>query len=356
MENTQTEVAASSPAPFEVPTDAAANLEWRKTGEIPAAAKEAKTPKEASTPSEEDASAANTARTAPESAPGPKQERAKQPTAADRLNEVLADLKRAGLSPAELKTYKRQAEAATEAPAKAAPEKTVNPQEPQEPKEPVQADYDDWEKFDVDHKKYVKEYAQYVAKLAVQEDRQARAAEAQQQTLAQKVTEAKARYGDQTEETIGEATRAILNKETGVPLLLEHFINQSKVLVDVMYVLGSKDGEVAAFIELARSDPGAAIRKFTLMEQLVEQELAKGGKTAAADEGTAAAERDASGKFVSQDPPAKKKPAAPPPPEELNTRGSAPPDPVDAAVRNNDFAAFKAAEDRADIARRKGAS
>jgi hypothetical protein len=352
MENQLTDNAASSPAPqtFEIPSDPKANLEWRKTGELPASAKEG-TPKEASTPSKENASAANR----------------KDGAAATRLNELLADLKKAGLSPEELKTFKREAQqaASTDAPAKAAPEKTANPQELVAPVKPKMSDknpdgtdkYKTWEELDEAKDAYHDAMATYRAKLAVAEDRQARAAEAQQQTFAQKVTEAKARYGDQTEATIGNATRAILSEE-GIHLAVKDLVGGSPVLVDVMYALGSDAAELAAFVDLAKTNPAAAIRKFVLLEHLTTEELAKGSK---ADKGAAAGdagagERGEDGKFVSQKTtPAKQRPAAPPPPEELSTRGSAPPDPIDAAVRNGDFRAFKDAEDRKDLARRRGA-
>ncbi len=370
METQTTEVAASSPAAaFEPPTDPAQNLEWRKTGELPAANKEAK-PKEDSTPSKEDASAATAARTAPDSAPGIKQERAKEPTAADRLKELFADLKRAGLSPAELKTFKREAQAAKTdaAPPASTTESTAKPQGLEEPIEPQQFDknpdgtpkYETWEKLDAAHKDYVRKLIKFESAKAVQEDRQALAKEAMDTALRQEVTKAKARYGDETEGTIGAATEAIYNGKAVAPVV-KQFIGEAPpaVLIDVMYVLGSKPEELASFVELAKSNPGAAMRKFALLEQLVEQELAKGSKVdpPANETGT---ERDASGKFVSQDPPARKKPAAPPPPEELSTRGSAPPDPIEAAFRDaessGDARAFIDAENRRDLARRKGAA
>ncbi|MES2136992.1 MAG: hypothetical protein V4502_08040 [Pseudomonadota bacterium] len=366
METQTTEVAASSPAAFEPPSDPVLNLEWRKTGELPAAKKEA-TSKEASTPSAEDASAAGSdesaARTASDSAPGTKQERAKQPTAADRLSEVLADLKRAGLSPAELKTFKREAQAAAD-PAKAASEQTVKPADgaPTKPKPTDKnADgtdkYPTWEAFDAARDEYFEQFADFKSKAAVAADRQARAAEATDKQLREKIGEAKARYGDQAEAEITEATAAIYG-DAKVHPIVKTMLGESDpgVLVGVMYVLGSKPEELASFVELSRTNPGAAIRKVALLEHLVTEELAKGGKAAAAADEGEGTERDESGKFVSQTPPAKKKPAAPPPPEELSTRGSAPPDPIDAAVRNDDFTAFKAEEDRRDMARRRGAA
>ena len=122
---------------------------------------------------------------------------------------------------------------------------------------------------------YHEKVATYTAAAAVAADRQQRAAEAQQQVLAQKLTDAKARYGDETPATIGRATDSIINGE-GVHLVVKEIVGESVAAgigVDVLYVLGSKPEELASFIELAKSNPGAAIRKFVLLEDLTKQEL-----------------------------------------------------------------------------------
>jgi hypothetical protein len=367
MDTTTTDIAAPSTAEqtFEVPTDPQANLEWRKSGELPGAAKEAKPSKEDSAPSKTASAAPSkdgSAETAPASATGSQQEKKpeQRSDAAIRLNEILTDLKNAGWTPAELKTLKREAAA----PALAAPEKTAQqPQGLEEPVEPQQSDknedgspkYDSWEKLEAANKQYVKKLLAFEVQKAILEDRQLRADEARQRELDGKVADAETRYGPETKTIIGAAVRAF-QAAKGVAPVVGEFMNESRVLPDVMYVLGSKAEELASFIELAKTDPGAALRKFTLLEQLVEQELAKG-----ADKAADKTPRGEDGKFLPSESdaadktPAKKKPAAPPPPDELNTRGSAPPDAKEAALRNNDFAAFKAIEDREDLARRRGA-
>jgi len=106
--------------------------EWRQTGKLPEAKPtqpkgESAPPKESSAEGEEPKG-----KSAPASETGNKdQEKQKPPrdNAATRLNELLDDLRKAGLTPAELKTFKREvkeAEKAVEQP-KAAPEKTENP-------------------------------------------------------------------------------------------------------------------------------------------------------------------------------------------------------------------------------------
>ena len=79
--------------------------EWRKTGNAPKPQADSAPAKESSESGEQPAT------TAPASETGTKQEHKKQ-TAAERLNELLDDLKRAGLSPSELKTFKREAQKA----------------------------------------------------------------------------------------------------------------------------------------------------------------------------------------------------------------------------------------------------
>jgi hypothetical protein len=369
MEQNQTAVADSSPATFEVPQDSAARTEWLKTGEIPAA--RAAEPKEEKPAPSKPASAENPAESEAASATANQQEKSKRKSeSAQRLDELLADLKNAGFTPTELKTFRRQAAAAAE-PAKSEPakpsEKTANPQALEKPVKPNWKDikpdgspkWASWEEFDQAKDEYHDAMATFKAAEAVAADRQQRAAEAQQKVLMQKVSDAKARYGDETESTIGAATRAIYGakgdgSDSPIPLVVRQLIEESPVIVDAMYTLGQNPEELAAFVDLAKSNPGAAIRKFALIEHLVQQELAKGtAKQAPVEPDGEITERDDTGRFVSK--PAKQKPPAPPPPEELNTRRSAPPDASEAAFRDGNFRAFYEEENRREIARRKGA-
>jgi len=114
-------------------------------------------------------------------------------------------------------------------------------------------------------------------------------------------------------------------------------------------VMGSNADELAEFVSLAKTNPGAAIRKLVLVEKLVQEELAKGGTPKASSNGETA-QRDETGKFL----PAKKTTSAPPPPRETSGRSSPPPDAVDRAVKEDDFAAYRAEQNRREIARRKG--
>lgn len=339
-------IAESSPATFEFPTEPAARAEFLKSGNLPEPKQEETQPKGESAPPASAEPEKEPAESAPDSAAG-KQENGK---AAQRLNEILADLKRAGFTPAELKTFKRQAQAEAAKPAETTEAPKPKPQSLEPPTKPKQDDFDTWEKFQDAKDKYLEDYADYKAKLAVQEDRQARAAEQSQREMAGKLAEAKQRYGADAETAIREAASGVYGNKD-VPTAVKSMLEDSPVLLDVLYVLGSKPEEIQAFVELAKSNPGAAVRKVVVLEQLVEQELSK-GKGASTQE---TPERGEDGKFK----PTPKKVTAPPPPEELNTRGSATTDPIEAAFRDaeskGDARAFIDAENRRDLARRKGA-
>jgi hypothetical protein len=335
-------IAESSPATFEFPTDQAARAEFLKSGNLPEPTKETQPQGESAPPASAEPSG-EPAESAPASA-ADKQENGK---AAQRLNELLADLKKAGFTPAELKTFRRQAQAESAKP----PEKTEverpKPQTLEAPVKPKQEDFATWEEFQEAKDKYHEDFADYKAKLAVHQDRQERAAAESQREADAQIAGAIKRYGAESGDTIREAARAI-NTTDGVNQAVKQTLIESSVLVDVLYVLGSKPEDLQAFIDLAKSNPGQAIRRVVVLEQLVEQELSKGKGAAPTGE---APERGEDGKFK----PTPKKVTTPPPPDELNTRGSAATDPIEAAVKNNDFAAFKAEDDRRDLARRRGA-
>jgi hypothetical protein len=113
-------------------------------------------------------------------------------------------------------------------------------------------------------------------------------------------------------------------------------------------VLGKDPEKLAEFLETAKTNPLRAVREVSVLENLIMQEL-DGAKQ------TEAPKRGEDGKFqAAKAVPEKKVPNAPPPATEVNTRGSAPSDELQAAFDKGDFRAFKAIEDRRDIARRKG--
>lgn len=338
--------AEPSPAPIEVPQEPAAYAEWRHTGKLPeakAAPAEKKTPKAeaaaTSNESENDAPASEAGTT--------KQEKKPRSTAETRLNELLADLKTAGLSPAELKTFKRQAQKAeTEQPK--IPEQTAKPAaDPKAPERPKVDDFKTWEEYEAARDKYFEDLADYKARQAVESDRARQRAEAADREMQAKLAEAKTRYGEDADTAIVASAQAVFGDREVSPGV-KAVLNDSPVLVDLMYALGSKSDEFQAFLNEARTNPAAAIRRAVLVEKLVQDELAKSSPATGESQ-----VRDESGKFQKTTP-AKKITEAPPPPREASGRSAAPPDESESAFSANDFARFRAAENRKDIARRKG--
>lgn len=351
--------AESSPAEaFAVPSDPTEYAEWRQTGKLPekkppASAKEA--PKESS-------------ETVPASEPGKKKQEPKRSAAQERLDEILADLKTAGLSPAELKTFKRELkqepkpDATQPAPT---PEKTSKPAETGRPQRPKADDpkFKTIEEYEQALDQYHEDLADFKAEQKVaqlrQEDQQ-RQAKAEMDA---KVAAARQRYGEAAGENIKTAASAIFaDKE--IPGAVKALVDQSPVIADLMYVLGSKSSDLSELVALAKSDPGKAIRKIVLLEQLVTEELktpagAKDQPKGEVEGEKAAPGRDASGKFTAPAP-EKKNSEAPPPPAEVSGRGTTPQDEGAQALKDHEsgdgeaFRRYREAANRRDIERRRG--
>lgn len=285
------------------------------------------------------------AKSAPDSEPGKPQEPRKS-NADTRLNELLDDLREAGLTPKALKSFKSDYQR-TQTEAARPPEQTAKPVEsgPKAPVKPKAEDFEgkSWAEYEAAKDKYFEDLADFKAANAIENDRRARHAEAQQKELQGKVDAAKERYGPEADKTIRETADTIFGdpKISGV---VKSLVDDSPVLVDLMYVLGGKPDDLADFIKTAQSNPSAAVRKLVLVEKLVMEELAKG---------SADTTRDETGKFKASTP-EKKTTQAPAPPKEVGGTSAAPPDDVEAAIKRGDDRAAIDAMNRAEIRRRKG--
>jgi hypothetical protein len=349
VEQTPAESSAAEPKTLEIPKGGQEYAEWRMKG-TPQQSKEESTPS-----SEKPASEAG------------KQERKGRSNADSRLNELLNDIREAGISPAELKSFKQnyqkvQAQAQPQEQKQqpqATTEKTEKPaaaerNEPQPPKRPR---LDDWTgtmgEYEAAMDAYFNELYDYRDAAREQKQREKAAAA----SMAEKMQDANTRYGESAVPTISSTARAIAGDQAIHPSV-KSIIDQSPVMVDLLFTMGSDQQAFTDLIELARTDPGAAIRKVVVMEQLVEKEL-KGSKVAAQEAGPAGPSRSEDGKFKaaeSEAPPIpEKKPSrAPAPPAEVSGRGTTPADPQQQAIKTSDFAAFRAAGNRRDIDRKKG--
>jgi len=346
-----TQVAESSTAtqptaaPIEVPTDPTAYAEWRVSGKIPEAKPEAK-------PDEKPKAEASAASQESEAGAKPAEKQESKKTAEHRLQEILADLRAAGLSPAELKTFKRELKQADTPPPAKAPEHTAKPAGLEAPTKPKLTDFESYDAYEEARDKYYEDLADFKAETkarqAVQEDREQRAQEAQQREINQRLDAATEKYGEGTREAIISTVQTIMG-DAKIPDVLKDVLGDSPVLTDILYVLGSKADELAEFVALAHTKPTAAIRKIGVIESLVQAELTKGDGKPRSEDGKFAPAKPAESKA-----PEKKAPEVPPPPKELSGRGSVPPDEVENALKTGDFRAFKAAQDRRDIAKIRG--
>ena len=350
-DETAVDVDSSSTAVLDVPSvpdTPQEYAEWRMTGKTK--------PKAESAPAKDSAPPKGDEKGAPASEAGTHRQEPRRSNAETRLQEVLADLKRAGLTPGELKTFKREAQQAANGKTDAKPASSPMP-EPAKPQEsglkpPEKPDFKNWpgtwDELEAAKDQYNEKLTDYKVQKALVEDRQRRLQEQQVQELTQKVSEAQKRYGAEAGHTIQGSAQAIFSKDSGVPAVIQAVLDESPIIVDLLYSLGSQE-DVAEFVALSKSKPGQALRKIVLMENLVKAELAKASKASKPE--LEEVERDDSGRFV---PPAKPVSKAPPPPAEVSGRSSTPPDEVTSAINANDFTKFRLAQNRRDIAHRKG--
>jgi hypothetical protein len=342
----------SSPV-LQIPKDPEQYAEWRQTGKLPGD-KQDKQPKDAdSEPAKESADGEEPEeKHAPAPEAGSKQER-RRDTAADRLQEILGDLKRAGLSPSELKTFKRELQQQQQ-PQAQTPQTSVNPpaqaQQPQpEPlKEPKLEDFKTWEEFQAADRKYFREMARQEAREEFRQQLAQQAQAAAAQAAGQRLADAKQRYGEEAESSIVSAARQVFSDQQ-IPPVIKAIVNDSPVIADLLYVMGSNQSDFDQFLQLAKTNPGEALRKAVLLEQLVKDELQKQSSS-----NGATAERDESGQFVSKKPPAKKVSEAPPPASEVSSRSSPPKDASQAAFERGDFRAFRNEENRKEMVAKRG--
>lgn len=367
---TEPQTPAQEPAVISIPRDAEGYGEWRQTGKLPE--KPATPPKKTSKTADSATATSSEAGNGDESGAGSEPAEGKQgappkKSKADlRLQEILADIKRAGLTPEELKTFKR-AEAAAAA---ATPTATAADKAPDAAKGPVKPKIDDFTSmadYDVAIDKWHEDVADFRAKIIVAQDKAKEAAAKSTAETNAKLAEAVKRYGGDSKETI-EGTAKTIYTDKAIQPLVKALLSESPILADLMYVLGSKPEQLDEFVDMARSRPGEAVRRLVLLEKLTKEELAKAAKPAAEttsdngdeseDKGSpngTAAGRDANGKFVSgTPPPAKKLSQAPPPATELSGTRGAPEDPVDKAGKTQDFRAYQAAANARDLARKQG--
>lgn len=306
--------------------------EYKRTGELPKI--EPKKAESAPAPKAEEIKS----ETEPEADAGTKQQEhtgKKKPTAEERIAQLEATIEKirkgAGIE--------RKAEPAP------APVEQPKPQQEQQP--PQFNSYDEWETKFIDDEapKWIEQWAKEHPDKSYESANAAmlrymrsveRQFEAQRTSMAQlgaKLNDAKSRYGERFDEVLN-PTLQTLSKGVQPNTDLWNMMEDSDVLVDVLYVMGTEEGGAEKFLAMT---PGQKVRWFALNESLVRETL------------EAKAEQKSEAKA---DPPAKPKTSAPPPPTELG-RSVPSADPVESAVKANDYRRASAEWTRRAIASMK---
>lgn len=264
-----------------------------------------------------------------------------------RLQELLDDLKEAGLSPAELKTFRKEGtKTAESSPAKTAEAKTAPKAAPvEELKAPVKPKWEDfenlgpdkaWEAFETAKDKYYEDCREYDRKKAVQDFKQEATKEAHTQQLDKELTAAREIYSD-FDTVVAPAWKAIAEDKAIHPAVKEA-VGASPVMTHLMYVIGGNKAQMEQFLTDAKTNPIKAIKQLGVMEDMVFQQLEKNkaGKSAKSEE---KAEPEA------KKDPATKKTEEPQPTREVGNRGTGPNDVAADEVRRSQGKLTKALSD-----------
>lgn len=136
---------------------------------------------------------------------------------------------------------------------------------------------------------------------------------AEKSALEAKVSEARERYEDFDEIKTSFLAKVLSDKGMPlIPLPVLALINDSDVMADLLYTIGSDEAELAKFVDMAKVNPNKAIRYVARVENLIAEELAKP---------EAEAKRGEDGKFT-KNAPEPKKTAAPKPPSPVSGASS----------------------------------
>jgi hypothetical protein len=153
---------------------------------------------------------------------------------------------------------------------------------------------------------FVEELADWKAEQRLETAKREQVQQEAQKALKGKLDQARARYDD-ADDVIFPANQAIQTAK--IPQVIKEVIAQSAEFIDLLYVVGSDPAELKKFIELAQSDPRAAIGKVFEYERGIREELSKESSTP----------RDDKGKFTA---PEAKKTSAPKPPSPVGGASS----------------------------------
>jgi hypothetical protein len=350
MADVETPVADSSPAPAEtpqaqspavsIPTDPKQYREWRETGKLPG---ETKPSKDDSATSKKTSADEPSEKAAPAPEAGDKRQvRSNAETRKEELRREIREL-------LAQRDQARQEADPGKKDVKAEPSAAPEPEGLKRPVKPKQDDFDDWASYETAADKYLEDLADYKAAKRIEELEQRHRQESATREMQTRLDDAKSRYGDEAEPKIVDTAKTVFNDQK-IPPAIKTALGRSDVLVDALYVIGSDPDALAGFLELAKSDPLEALRKWFTVESEVKEKLGKQPTQAKPANGATPA-RGADGKFLPDAKPAR---MPPPPPTELNGNTSPAGDERERAANQNNFRAFKQEADRRDMLRFKG--
>jgi hypothetical protein len=316
--------------------------EWRNTGNLPEKDKPKTEEAASSDPSKE-----ATSEEAPESEPGKHtQESRRKPGAEARIGELTSRVKQLEKDLEDARRPKQETKA--------------------DPSPAKPANYQEWRK-EFRPAKWIEEYASQNPEASYEEANAAMAdhladvrdqfrnfeqqQNAQQQSLNAKVNEARARYGERFDEVLQPTLNTIVS-DAGVNPNVKAMLNDSDVIADLIYTLGSDSATLAKFLSMAKSEPGKAIRYLAVVENGIIEELSK--NTARNDKGQFSSEKETPA-------PAKRGPeSAAEPPISIGNRGAGTMDESERAfqaIGRGDAKATRAwldAENAKDLRRHRG--
>jgi hypothetical protein len=347
-EDVETPAAESSPAEPEpqptIPSDPEAYAEWRQTGKLPDAPP---SKREAPAPSTKPSVDEESEKGAPVSETGSNKGR----SAEQRIKQLVSERDSIRAKLEALEAGKKDATAeSSPAPAKdAKAESSPAPESPQRPVKPKQDSFDSWDAYETAQDKYLEDLADWKAGQRIEANRQRQLQDEMTREMDVRLDEAEVRYGEEAKPKIIKTAQTVFSDAWVAPAI-KAALGRSEVLVDALYVMGSDEKELAAFLDLSKKDPLEALRKWFTVEALVKQELASMRPQGRED--NIAPKRGPDGKFLPEQP-AKRK-IAPAPPVELNGNASPPGDQSERAAASGNFRAFAEDRNRKDFQRYKG--
>jgi hypothetical protein len=321
--------------------------DWRINGTVPEP--KAK-PKADAAPAQDSTKVDSGEATAPEQQEHTERQTRRKPDAEARIRQLADDLKR---TKAELEEARK--------PRTTADSSTAKPQQPQytRPKPVVDDKTADGKPKYATYEDYVEELADWKAEQRMVAAERQRAEDAMRRELSAKVEDARTRYGKDKLDQVLFPTSNVITSDPQISPAVKAMINDSDVLPDLLFTLGSDATGLSAFVQMAKTNTGKALRYIARVEGLIEDELAK---TTTQRESAAAHNENGQFAKLSESTPAQRKPESVTDlPLEVGNRGTGTMDESSRALSaiergdSNAVRAFLKAENAKDLRRRRGA-